>query len=431
MDKLLRNAWGWSTVLAGALVVAACTGAGGAAPAPGIDVRGAELRGTIAWEGHFRRPHETRTIDASLRLFRDGEHVRLELREAWRPGAEPDLTVVVCDAVSCRIRAGSAARFAADDGHGERLADLVSRALDDERGEQTIPWQHPRLGDVVDRAVWVDGAAGRELRVVWHRAHDHAQLALQLTARDVAAAPDAFASGGAPAPRAAPRPAQVRTLAPGVHELVLADAQTRSLAIEFADHVVLCETSTDNHAGERLLAALDAHVPGKPVRYVLFGHYHPHYSGGLRPVLARGATVVAPPLGAAFARAIAARPFREPPDALAASGRAVAVEELHGQRVFRDDTNELVAIDIGADSHHTDEYVVFHLPRQRLLFQGDLGWFGGTNAPRAGGERAAGLLRAIDQRGLVVDELVQGWPTVGRATMPVVELRTLLALPRR
>jgi glyoxylase-like metal-dependent hydrolase (beta-lactamase superfamily II) len=222
-------------------------------------------------------------------------------------------------------------------------------------------------------------------------------------------------------------PARFRTLAPGVHELVLPDADSRSLAIEFADHVVLCETSMDNPAGERLLAALDEHLPGKPVRYVLFGHYHPHYTGGLRPVMARGAAVVAPPLGAAFAREIAARPFRSPPDAFAASGRAPAIESFTAERTFRDDTNELVAIDIGADSHHTVEYVVFWLPRQQMLFEGDLGWFGGPDGLRGGGQRARGLLKAIDDRKLPVVTLVQSWPTLGSPTLPCAELRALVA----
>jgi glyoxylase-like metal-dependent hydrolase (beta-lactamase superfamily II) len=211
-----------------------------------------------------------------------------------------------------------------------------------------------------------------------------------------------------------------------VHEVTLPDADSRSLAIEFADHLVLCETSLDNAAGERLLAALDQHLPGKPVRYVLFGHYHPHYTGGLRPVMARGATVVAPPLGAAFAREIAERPFHNPPDALAASGRTPVIESFVGERTFRDADNELVAIDIGADSHHTVEYVVFWLPRQRLLFEGDIGWYGEPSAPRASGNRARGLLHAIDARGLPVETLVQAWPTTAAATLPLAELRALL-----
>src|SRR5262249_60721193 len=118
------------------------------------------------------------------------------------------------------------------------------------------------------------------------------------------------------------------------------------------------------------------------------------------------------PLGPALVRQIAAGPFLAPPAALARSGRAPAVEPFTGQRAFADATNELVAIDIGADSHHTDEYVVFWLPRQQILFEGDLGWFQGPDGPRAGGTRARGLLKAIDDRQLPVVTLVQSWPAL-------------------
>ncbi len=415
-----------SALLAGLLLSACSSAPGGAAEPERI-----HLTGTITWEGHFDRPHAARTIPASVLLTVASERARCELHETWTPGRAAECTVIEHDADGCRTLAPGSTRFASDRGEGERLLELlVATTRPGAHPTYAVAWQHPRLGDVEDYAEWCAGDEGPELRVVWHRAHDQSVLVLGRapTTGVSFTSVTTFHDGAVEAP-ASPPPAAARfaTVAPGVHELVLRDAGTRSLVVEFDDHVVLCETSVDNGAGERLLAAIDEHLPGKPVRWVLFGHYHPHYTGGLRPVLARGATAVAPPLGAAFAAEIAARPFRSPPDVLAASGRTAAIEAFVGQRTFRDDTNELVAIDIGASSHHTDEYVVFHLPRQRLLFQGDLGWFGSAAGPRAGGDRARGLLQTIDQRGLDVETLVQGWPAQGRGTMSLADLRALAA----
>jgi len=406
---------------------AACATTPAAPPAPAA----IELGGSITWEGHYDRPHATRTYPASLRLLRSGERARCELLEG-EPGPDAESTVFVRDERgACWVLPHGGPRFVPDRGDGGRLLQLLLAATTDTApSDQGIAFQHPRLGEVADRATWDSAASTPELRVLWHRPHDHAQLVLHRTTT-TAIAPDATAAfevgDPQPAPAHAPAPPRFRTLAPGVHEIVLPDADSRSLAVEFEDHVVLCETSMDNPAGERLLAALDEHLPGKPVRHVLFGHYHPHYTGGLRPFLARGAIVAAPPLGAEFAREIAARPFRSPPDALAASGHTPVIEPFTGQRTFHDATNDLVAIDIGADSHHTAEYVVFWLPRQRLLFQGDLGWFAGASGLRAGGQRARGLMKAIDDRQLPVETLVQSWPTLGAPTLPLAELRALLA----
>lgn len=410
--------------------ILACTLTACATEVPSPAVRDTiQLTGTITWEGHFERPHATRTIPVAVSLSVDGARARCELLETWVPERAAERTVFVRDDRGCRVLEPGSRRFVADRGEGQRLLELLSSAAHQEA--RTIAWQHPRLGDVEDVGAWQPTAAGSQLRLVWHRAHDQAVLVLQhpdaTSPAPAAPTPPEDVVASAPPAPTAPGPARFARLAEGVYELVLPDADTRSLAVEFADHVVLCETSIDNAAGERLLRALDEHLPGKPVRHVLFGHYHPHYSGGLRPLLARGACVVAPPLGAAFAAEIAARPFRAPPDALATSGRTAAIETFEGRRVFRDATNELVAIDIGSASHHTDEYVVFYLPRQGLLFQGDLGWRPGTDGPSPSGSRARGLLDAIDRQELTVHTLVQGWPTHGRGTLPLADLRALLA----
>ncbi len=393
-----------------------------------------ELSGMVAYEAHLARPHATRDLTASVRIFRDGDRARIELRESAPKQENPELTTFLRDVDGrCWVREGTSKQFTPDAGEADRFVRvLLAATAAAANGEHAIAYQHPRLGDVADHANWQQAADGTELHVLWHRATDQAEFVLRRTSTVPPLDPaTAWALGDAnqtpPAAARLPAPARFRTLAAGVHEITLPAADSRSLVIEFTDHVVLCETSLDNPAGEQLLACLDEHLPRKPVRFVMFGHYHPHYTGGLRPVMARGATVVAPPLGAAFAQEIAARPFQNPPDALATSGRKATIETLRGERTFRDDTNELVAIDIGADSHHTDEYVVFWLPRQQLLFQGDLGWFAGPTGLRGGGARARGLLKAIDDRKLSVNTLVQSWPTVGMSTLPMAEFRALLA----
>ncbi len=412
------------------LLFAACA----ATPPAVLEPAAVELSGTVAYEAHLARPHATRDLTATVHVFRDGGRARVELREAAAGQANPELTTYMRDGDgACWVRSASSKQFRREGAATERfLRVLLDAAEDASHGVHRVAFQHARLGDVADAANWVASSDGPELHVRWHRSTDQVEFVLRRTATTpVFDAAIAFALGEvdrtAPAATRTPAPARFRTLAPGVHEITLPNADSRSLAIEFADHVVLCETSLDNPSGEQLLAAIDERLPGKPVRHVLFGHYHPHYTGGLRPVMARGAVVVAPPLGASFATEIAARPFREPPDALAASGRQVVVETFRGERTFRDDSNELVAIDIGAHSHHTDEYVVFWLPRQQILFEGDLGWFAGPNGLRGGGERARGLLQAIDERQLPVATLVQSWPTVGMATLPMAEFRALLA----
>ncbi len=292
---------------------------------------------------------------------------------------------------------------------------------------------HPRLGDVRDEIAYgpcVERAGLRVPETLALRKHQRdeswrAELRLQAVgagepagalaagAREAAgqAAREAAAQAAREAAGAAGSP--LRPVRPGVFELASDEADARSLVVEFADFVVALEAPLTSAGGERMVDAIGARFPDKPLRYVLFGHYHPHYSGGLRAFVAAGARVVAPPGNARFAAELARLPFSRSPDRLARAPRPALVEEFRGSWAIEDATNRLEAHDIGAASEHTDEYVVFYLPRAGLLFEGDLGFFAGPGGGLRAGRRARGLLEAIEAKGLRVERLVQSWPLGG------------------
>jgi len=90
-----------------------------------------------------------------------------------------------------------------------------------------------------------------------------------------------------------------------------------------------------------------------------------------------------------------------------------------------------VAINYGARSNHTDDFVVFWLPRSRVLFETELGWVMAGDKVRAS-RRAAPLLQWIDEQHLDVQRLVQSWPMRGNvATMSRAELAALVNPPKQ
>jgi glyoxylase-like metal-dependent hydrolase (beta-lactamase superfamily II) len=220
-------------------------------------------------------------------------------------------------------------------------------------------------------------------------------------------------------------------LAPHVWAIELRDTHTRSLLLEFKDHLVLLETGSDVPHGERLRAACAKLGGGKPVRYVSFGHHHPDYTGGLRAFLADSATVVCVQSNREYVNEIGHAYFGLDPDRLAKrypGGMTPAFDTLTaGRWRHADAMNEVVAIDIGGKSNHTDAYVVFWLPRAKLLFEGDLGWFDRAGVTGAS-SRAAGLLQALDDAKVAPVTLLQGWtPGATAASMPAARLRELVA----
>jgi glyoxylase-like metal-dependent hydrolase (beta-lactamase superfamily II) len=170
-------------------------------------------------------------------------------------------------------------------------------------------------------------------------------------------------------------PPAVNAIAPGVWLLRVAGNQT--LAVEFRDHVVLVETPAGSSAA--VLAALDSLVPGKRVRYVVPTHHHDDHAGAVRQYLNGGSTLITTAGNRAhFERAVTV-PSTLGAGGLDAAARATRIEVLTGQsRVLTDGVRTLELHDIGP-SPHADEMVVAWLPREGIVFQGDL-----LNLPASG-----------------------------------------------
>ena len=69
-------------------------------------------------------------------------------------------------------------------------------------------------------------------------------------------------------------------------------AGTRSLAVEFADHIVMLEGPTSDARSRVVNELVRQTVPTKPIRYVVNTHAHYDHAGGLRQYVAEGITVI-------------------------------------------------------------------------------------------------------------------------------------------
>ena len=111
-------------------------------------------------------------------------------------------------------------------------------------------------------------------------------------------------------------------------------ANTRSLAVEFADHIVMLEGPTSE---ARSLVANDAvrkTVPNKPIRYVVNTHAHYDHAGGLRTYVAEGITVITHEANKPFFEQAWARPRTIEPDLLAKAPKPATIEAVADKRVM-------------------------------------------------------------------------------------------------
>ncbi|HEY0097755.1 MAG TPA: MBL fold metallo-hydrolase [Pyrinomonadaceae bacterium] len=145
------------------------------------------------------------------------------------------------------------------------------------------------------------------------------------------------------------------------------------LAVGFKDHVMVVETPGGDSTSREIITRIKELMPGKPIRYAAVTHHHDDHAGGVRTYIAEGATIITTPaLRSFFTRVAAARNFTFQPDALTRNPRPLVLETLqNGKRIFTDETQTVELYDIGSGPH-MDEMIVAYLPKEKIIFQGDL-----------------------------------------------------------
>ena len=430
------------------------------APRP-VQIR---YQGTLWLKADYRRPGETRSYGSEQRFYGEsGGRARLDWT-TWSEGDTarvPETYLVSGDSVFHRDAPG--ARWVlftgrrAHEGRLQALAGFPAELQSLARGHKTEwrgeliwkagrpdrylePWAHPRLGDVRDSIVytWKDGdVAPQAFLMVLHRRDWQWRMAEHLVswsdqapAESLLRSPSAFDTPPADPDKLVDEP-KIVPLSPGIWSADMDDINSRTLIVEFSDYLTLIEFAVGSSNGERLADAARKRWPQKPIRYAFFGHYHPHYTGGLRAMIAEDAIVVTTPGNEAFVRGIAALPFTIEPDRLARAPRPLRIRTFSDRFELADSTNQLVALAYDR-SQHTDEFVVFWFPRAKLLFESSLGWVRAADGKLRASGRTAPLLAWIDEQKLDVDRIVQSWPMRGNApVLSRAELDSLVLAAKR
>jgi glyoxylase-like metal-dependent hydrolase (beta-lactamase superfamily II) len=143
-----------------------------------------------------------------------------------------------------------------------------------------------------------------------------------------------------------------------------------SVAIAMKDYMILVETPLNDDRSLAVIAEVKKLAAGKPIRYVVNSHVHFDHSGGLRAAVAEGATIVTHSQNKAYYEKAFGNANTISPDALAKSGKKPKFVTVDDKYTIKDGTRTVELYHV-ADSHHSDNFLMVYLPKERLLIEAD------------------------------------------------------------
>jgi glyoxylase-like metal-dependent hydrolase (beta-lactamase superfamily II) len=215
-----------------------------------------------------------------------------------------------------------------------------------------------------------------------------------------------------------------------IHFITLKHTNGRAMVVEFSNFLLVAESPLNSENGELIIKEAKKIAPSKPIKYFVFSHYHPDYTGGIRPFIHKGAVILTSAGDVPFIHYLATAPHTLQPDSLELEPRPLKTEEVGSHKTIIDGGYEMNIYFIGKKSEHTNDYLIYYFPQEKMVFEGDLVGISEKGPIRKAGKRQAGLYNAIKELQLDVTAVEQSWP-VGygqKTTIPFSDLEQAMSV---
>jgi len=197
---------------------------------------------------------------------------------------------------------------------------------------------------------------------------------------------------------------RLQEIAPGVHQVQ--GGTHHSLVVEMSDHLIVLDAPVTDAQSVWLVGQTRARFPGKPIRWLALTHHHMDHAGGVRGIVAEGATlVVGRGAGEHFRRVLAAPTMRNP-DVAPRSYHMTPILEVPESHVMSDSSGRQVIVYV-MDNPHAKGMLMGWVPHARLGFVTDV-WTPGPPLPAKPNPGLASVVNTVKRAGLQPERFAGG-----------------------
>jgi glyoxylase-like metal-dependent hydrolase (beta-lactamase superfamily II) len=201
---------------------------------------------------------------------------------------------------------------------------------------------------------------------------------------------------------------RLQELAPGTFHVT--GGTHNSLLVEMSDHLIVVDAPVTDAQSMWLVNAAKSRFPGKPIRWVVLTHHHMDHAGGVRGLLADGATlVVGQGAWQHFTRVLAA-PTTRNPDLKPADFSRTPIVEVPQSHLMSDERGRQVMVYL-MDNPHAKGMLMAWVPDAKLGYVTDI-WTPGPPLPAKPNPGLLSVVTAVKKIGIQPERFAGGHGSV-------------------
>lgn len=204
----------------------------------------------------------------------------------------------------------------------------------------------------------------------------------------------------------------IEELYEGMFLVKLNDYNNKLLVTEYKDFLAVYEAPINVSVGNKIIMFLKKHFKNKEIKYCFLSHHHPDHAGAIGSFSEINSKIITTKGNIEYYNKISKSIHTLSENSFHPSNDKInylIIDSLDEKTFFKTSSIPVVVYENGVETNHTNEFLCFYFPKQKLLFVGDLVIFPQEKImPQK--QRALSVYNLIKSKKLKVDRIYTGWP---------------------